>query len=49
VPDANKAPRKYVLHIAAQKLRRGERHLPLFVSMRIIFPAEGDALAVKGE
>ena len=47
--NANEAARQHVLNEAPQELRRGERHLALFVSVGVILPAERYPLAIKGE
>ena len=49
LPDADEASRQNVLDKTAQKLRRFQSHLLLLVAMRVIFPAEGDALSIKRE
>lgn len=41
--------RRHMQEEAAQELRCGECHAPLFAAARLIFPAEGDTLAVKGQ
>jgi hypothetical protein len=38
-----------MLRIAPQKFRCRERHETLFVSTRIVFPAEGDTLSIEGD
>jgi hypothetical protein len=38
-----------VLCKAAKKLSCPERHLPLLVSVRVIFPAKGDLFTIEGE
>ena len=47
--NAHESARQYVLQEAPQELGGVERHLPLLVSARIIFPAEGNALSIEGQ
>ena len=47
--DANEPSWQNVLGEPAQELMRGNSHLALLVAMRVVFPAEGDILAVEGE
>ena len=49
LPDANEAARKYMLDEAPQELVGTQRHLPLLVAVRVIFPAEGDLVSVESE
>jgi hypothetical protein len=47
--NADEAVRQHVLDIAPQELFYRERHRSLLVAMRIIFPAKGNAISVKGQ
>ena len=47
VTNAHEPAGKYMQQKATQELIRGNRHLPLFVAVRIIFPAESDLVAIK--
>ena len=49
LPDADEAPWQNMLSEAAEELRRFQSHLLMFVSMRVIFPAESDALSIEGQ
>jgi len=45
--DAHERLRQHVQEEAAQELACPERHLTVLATVSIVFPAEGDALAVK--
>ena len=47
--NAHESARQYMLYEASQELGGGERHLPLLVAARVVFPAEGDALTIEGQ
>jgi len=47
MPDAHEAYGQNVQEETAQELDRIKRHDAWFVTVRIIAPAEGDALAIK--
>ena len=49
LPDADEATRQDVLDEAPQKLHRGQRHRAPLVAVRVVLPAEGDALAIEGD
>ena len=47
--DADETARQGVQQEPAQKLVGGNGHLALLVAVRVVLPAEGDRLAIKGE
>ena len=47
VTNPHKALGQYVQEESAEELRPRERHLALLAPSRIVFPLEGDALAIK--
>jgi hypothetical protein len=46
--DADKAAGQNMQQETSQELVRGERHHPLLITVRIIFPAEGNLVLVEG-
>lgn len=46
--DTDKAAGKNVQQETSQELLRGERHHPLLITVGIIFPAEGNLVALEG-
>jgi hypothetical protein len=49
LPNAHESAGQHVLQEPSQEFRGGERHRPLFVAVRVVLPAEGDALTVEGQ
>ena len=49
LPNANEAARKYVLDEASQELFGTQRHHPLLVAVRVVFPAKGDLVTFVSE
>src|SRR5688572_14071442 len=49
VTNADEAPRQHVLNEPPQELLGRQRHLALFLAVRIILPAKGDTLAVESQ
>jgi hypothetical protein len=49
LPNADETTRQNVLGEAAQKLRGTQGHFALFAAMGVVFPAEGNPLAIEGQ
>src|SRR5215471_5319464 len=45
--NADETTRQCMQQAAAQKLVRGDRHLPFLVAVRVVLPSKGDRLAIK--
>lgn len=49
VSDPNEPAWKDMLHEPAEELAGAYRHLALFVAVSVVFPPEGDMVAIDGE
>src|SRR5262249_49704337 len=45
--ECGRTTRQCMQQEAAQKLVRGDRHLPFLVAVRVVLPSKGDRLAIK--